>query len=309
MVNLQRWKIPRPHSVLEVDVDANCSIYLRHHGNPSGRRIVLSHGNGLAIDLYYPFWSLLEDEFELFVFDLRNHGWNAVSSQEDHNMFSFVTDLDRVLHEINTHFGTKPLVGVFHSLATMVALLHSSHMFTQSFERRSNGFDGLVLFDPPLYRPGMSQLEFDDAAEGRANETRMRAEEFDSLDQFIEMLEFFPMFSRIVPGGRELMAETTLRKSSEGKSYQLRCPKEYEARVTEYVRAYAGEFDLASLPCPTRIIGSDPLLPRSYLPTLDLSDMLNVDFDFIPESSHFLMIEKPDECCDFVRDFILQLNQ
>lgn len=307
-MNSRRWQLPEPHSVLLVDVDETCSIHLRQHGNTSGRRILLSHGNGLAIDLYYPFWSCLEDDFELFVFDLRNHGWNSVSSREDHNMYSFVTDLDHVLHEMNSHYGKKPLVGVFHSLATMVALLHSSHMLTQSYDRKSDGFDGLVLFDPPLYRPGMSQAEFDDAAEQSASMTRMRAEKFDSLDQFVEILEFFPMFSRIVPGGRELMAETTLRKSLDDDSYQLRCPKEYEARVTEYVRAYAGEFDLESLPCPTRIVGSDPLLPRSYLPTLDLSDMLNVDFDFIPETSHHLMIEQPDECANFVREFIRQLD-
>ena len=306
-MNSPRWQLPEPHSVLQVDVDENCSIHLRQHGNKNGRRIVLSHGNGLAIDLYYPFWSLLEDEFELFVFDLRNHGWNSVSSQENHNMFSFVTDLDQVLHAMNIRYGEKPLVGVFHSLSTMVALLHSSHILTQSFDRKSDGFDGLVLFDPPLYRPGMSQGEFDDAAEETASMTRMRADKFASLDQFVEILEFFPMFSRMVPGGRELMAETTLRKSEDG-SYQLRCPKAYEARVTEYVRAYAGEFDLESLPCPTRIVGSDPLLPRSYLPTLDLSDMSNVDFDFIPETSHYLMIEQPDECANFVREFINHLE-
>lgn len=222
-------------------------------------------------------------------------------------MFSFVTDLDQVLHAMNIRYGEKPLVGVFHSLSTMVALLHSSHILTQSFDRKSDGFDGLVLFDPPLYRPGMSQGEFDDAAEETASMTRMRADKFASLDQFVEILEFFPMFSRMVPGGRELMAETTLRKSEDG-SYQLRCPKAYEARVTEYVRAYAGEFDLESLPCPTRIVGSDPLLPRSYLPTLDLSDMSNVDFDFIPETSHYLMIEQPDECANFVREFINHLE-
>lgn len=307
-MNSRRWQLPEPHSVLQVDVEEHCSIHVRQHGNTSGRRILLSHGNGLAIDLYYPFWSLLEDDFELFVFDLRNHGWNTVSRREDHNVFSFVTDLDLILHEMNSHYGNKPLVGVFHSLSTMIALLHSSHIMAQSYERKSDGFDGLVLFDPPLYRPSLSQSEFDTAVETTAQRTRNRTEEFNSLEEFVEMLEFFPSFTRIVPGGRELMAETILRKSSENDSYLLRCPKEYEARVTEYVRAYAGEFDLESLPCPTRIVGSDPLLPNSYLPTIDLSDMSNVDFDFIPETTHLLMIEQPEECANFVRDFMRELN-
>ena len=31
-------------------------VTLRRHGNPNGPRLVLSHGNGLAVGLYYPFW-------------------------------------------------------------------------------------------------------------------------------------------------------------------------------------------------------------------------------------------------------------
>ena len=54
------------------------SITLRRHGNPTGPRIMFSHGNGLATDLYYPMWRLLMDRFDLVLWDLRNHGWNPV---------------------------------------------------------------------------------------------------------------------------------------------------------------------------------------------------------------------------------------
>ena len=63
-------------------MDDGNSIILRRHGNPAGPMLVLCHGNGLAIDLYYPFWSLLTEEFDVIVHDLRNHGWNTVGSQE-----------------------------------------------------------------------------------------------------------------------------------------------------------------------------------------------------------------------------------
>ena len=45
-------------------MDDGVPIMLRRHGNPSGPRLVLSHGTGLAIDVYYPFWSLLADRFD-----------------------------------------------------------------------------------------------------------------------------------------------------------------------------------------------------------------------------------------------------
>ncbi|MCY4628358.1 MAG: hypothetical protein OXE58_12435 [Acidobacteria bacterium] len=67
-------------------VDGGTSITLRRHGNPDGPRLVLSHGNGLAIELSYPFWALLADDFDLIVHDLRNHGWKAVGPREAHSL-------------------------------------------------------------------------------------------------------------------------------------------------------------------------------------------------------------------------------
>ena len=49
------------------------------------------------------------------------------------------------MREIEKCFGSKPTIGVFHSLSTVVALLQAS---------ASNSFDALVLFDPPLFPPG-----------------------------------------------------------------------------------------------------------------------------------------------------------
>ncbi len=52
------WEVPEPLATLDVRVDDDTVIRVRRHGNPDGPRLVLGHGNGLAIDVYYPFWSL-----------------------------------------------------------------------------------------------------------------------------------------------------------------------------------------------------------------------------------------------------------
>ena len=57
MIGETVWKIPEPLSVREVRLDTNTVTILRRHGNPAGPRLVLCHGNGFAIDLYYPLWS------------------------------------------------------------------------------------------------------------------------------------------------------------------------------------------------------------------------------------------------------------
>ena len=114
------WEIPEPLSTSEVRVDDDTVITLRRHGNPAGPRLVLSHGSGLAIDLYYPFWSLLTDDFDLIIYDLRNHGWNSAGPLQKHNMPTLIQDHDCILAAIDHHYGKKPKIGVFHSVAALV---------------------------------------------------------------------------------------------------------------------------------------------------------------------------------------------
>lgn len=289
------WEIPEPLSTLEVPVDGDTAIILRRHGNPAGPRLVLSHGNGLAIDFYYPFWSLLTEEFDLVIYDLRNHGWNTVGSINNHNVAILSRDQDRVLAAIDNHYGKKTQIGVFHSVSALATLLSPSN---------GSNFSALVLFDPPLCRPGASYEEFDAAATRTASLARRRAERFKTREAFAELLQFSPTFQRAVPGVFDLLAKTTLRERADEQSYELRCPREYEARIIEYASAFAVSVEFGKLLCPTKVIGADPTLPYSYLPTLDLSDILEVDYDFLPEATHFLQLEKPTECVAAMRDFL-----
>ena len=61
-------------------MDDGAIIRIRQHGNPDGPRLALSHGNGLAIDGYLPFWGPLRERYELILFDFRNHGQNPTAS-------------------------------------------------------------------------------------------------------------------------------------------------------------------------------------------------------------------------------------
>ena len=72
----------------------------------------------------------------------------------------------------------------------------------------------------------------------------------------------------------------------------------------DFARSFFPLPDLETLSCPTKIVGADPTLPYSYLPTFDFSDVLTVDYDFIPEATHFLPLEKPEECVDAIREFM-----
>ncbi len=292
------WVLPEPPSVREVQVDPHTSIFLRRHGNPDGPRLVLSHGNGLAIDLYYPFWSLLADDFDLVVYDLRSHGWNDVGALAIHNVPTLVSDHDVILDAIDESYGEKPQVGVFHSVSALVSLLSPT---------RGGRYSALVLFDPPLCKPGRSHREFEEAATRTAGLIRSRTERFRRREDFSDVLSFLPAFKRLAPGVPELIARTTLRESGDGDGYELCCPREYEARMVDYASVFGVAVDFDTLKCPVQVIGADPTLPYSYLPTLDMSDIMSVDYDFLPEATHFLQMEQPEECVAAMRGFLGQI--
>ena len=293
------WRVPEPISTHDVTVDDDTVIRLRRHGNPNGPRVIMCHGNGLAIDLYYPLWSNLLDDYEVIIYDLRNHGWNPVGGIQNHNLPTFIRDYDRIQDAIREEYGDKTTFGVFHSISALVALLSS---------KRGAGLSGLYLFDPPVCRPGVSYEEFEVAATRAANLTRARTMRYKTPSEFAEVLPYMPTFKNVVPGIAELVAETTLREADDGEGFDLRCPREYEAQVVEYAGVFAVSVNFDSIACPVRVVGADPTLPYSYLPTMDLSDILSIDYDFIPEASHFMVFERPDECAASVLEYIRSLS-
>ena len=298
------WEIPEPHSRCEVRLDDETVTTLRRHGNPAGPRLVLSHGNGLAVDAYYPFWSRLEGEFELIVWDLRNHGWNPTGDLRRHSIPTLIGDHGRILEAIDREFGARPKVGVFHSVSALIALLTHSLPDAPPPSAPGQRFESLVLFDPPLYKPGFSDEVYDKHAETLAQRTRRRGNRFRSLEEFSELLEYSPTFRRLPAGIRDLVARATLRPSAGEAGYELRCPPEYEAQIIEYSRSYAGLVNFDSIPFPVKVIGADPTLNFAYLPSFDLSDMQAVDYDFLPEATHLLQLEKPEGCVAALREFL-----
>ena len=296
----QAWVLPEPSSTAEVAIRGGSVVTLRRHGNPDGPRLVLSHGNGLAIDLYYPFWSLLLDDFDLVVYDLRNHGWNATGELSGHTVPAMVQDFDEITEAIGRHFGKKPQAGVFHSISGLASLLSPA---------KCAGFEALVLFDPPVCRPGYSYEISEAAAIRNAAMTRRRGNFFQSPQEFAEVLPYLPAFQRVVPGFNDLMARTTLRQHApdlaEGPPrYQLRCPPEYEAQIIQYASAFGVAVELESIECPIKVIGADPTLPYSFWPTFNFGELMQVDYDFIPEATHLMQMEKPEECAARLREFI-----
>ena len=293
------WQVPEPMEIAEATMADGSVIFIRRHGNPDGVRLVLSHANGFASDAYYPFWSLLEDRFDLILYDFRNHGWNAQSSLEAHSILTFVDDNERIAETIRTHFGEKQRVGVFHSLSGQTAAFEATQV--------QNAYVALVLFDPFFCPPGCDpqhKARLERTMVGMAEASRKRRTEFESTIAYAERMRGSPAFERLRPGVVDLIAEATLRQVDDGSAFELRCPREHEAKIYEQGLHYANSVEIDALTCPVKVIGSDPAEPHSFLPTVAMDEILQLNYDFIPETTHFLQLEEPDECVATMLDFI-----
>ena len=291
----ERWNVPEPLTVFEVRATDGATIAVRRHGNPDGPRLVLSHGNGFSIDSYYPFWSLFTDRFDLFIYDFRNHGWNPVNGPRTHNVPRFVSDTETVIRDIDRRFGEDQKIGLFHSLSALTALHQAAD---------GGGFSALVLFDPPVCPPGGFPHDLQDVGRRLGGSARRRRDRFETPEDFAKHLSGTKVFERVCPSVVDLFARTTLRRATDGTSYELCCPREYEALICEYIFCWAMTVDLESVTCPIKAIGADPTVPNSYMPSMDIRDLQRVDYDYIPETTHLLQLEEPETCAALALEFI-----
>ena len=296
MIGPAHWAIPEPSAVFEVRVPDGASIFVRRHGDPGGPRLVLSHGNGFSADAYYPFWSRFTDRFDVFVHDLRNHGWNPVGDLRAHNLPTFAEDSERVVREIDRRFGNKPRIGLFHSLSTMMALRQAA--------TGGGGFSALVLFDPPVCPPGGFPEDMEGIGRRLRTIARRRRDRFETPQVLAKHFSDSAVFERVPPEATDLLARTTLRRSVCGTGYELCCPREYEAQINEYFFVWSMTVDFASVTCPVKAIGADPTVPNSYMPSMNIGEIVLLDYDFVPETSHLLQIEQPEKCAALALEFL-----
>lgn len=285
--------LPPAVSSADARLDDGVTVRIRRYGNPTGPRLLVSHGNGLAVDLYWPYWCLLLDDFDLMLFDLRNHGWNPVGAMEEHTVPTFVRDIEAVGQAVDREYGVRPRAGVFHSLSALAALLSPS---------RGVSYSALVLFDPPLCKPGVGALEFDRACSRAATQSRNRVEWFESERAFVDLMRSQPAFERVRSGVLGLAARTTLRRSGTG--YALRCPRMYEARIVESLSVFSKLVDLDSVDCAIKVIGADPAVPYCFLPACEYVTARSLDYEVVPGTTHLAQIERPEECVALTRSFL-----
>lgn len=292
---------PSPHSVVDLTMPDGAIVRLRRHGNPDGPRIALSHGNGLAIEAYFPFWKLLLADYDVVLFDVRNHGQNPLHRPENHRWDVFCEDFEQVFHAIGEAFGTAPVAGAFHSLSSIATL---DQVLTYG-----SRWSPLILIDPPIFPPHGHELTEMEERNMREMSTlaRRRPRRYPDEQAFADQLAARPAFARWVDGAHLLFAQSTLRPADDGNGFVLRCPREMEAQVyetnvdpTQWPRV--GEIDV-----PIKVIGADPRLEFQNGPSIlcrALAEEKGLDYTMIDDTTHFLQIERPAAAVAVLTEFL-----
>lgn len=294
-------EIPAPRQTLDLQMEDGAPIEVRRHGQPAGPRLVLSHGNGLAIDGYFPFWGPLCERYDIVLFDFRHHGHNLSNPRWAHGWPVLISDMERVRRAIDDGFGKKPTAGVFHSMSAVCSVLHTLE--------RGPRWDLLALFDPPFYaRNGHPLQTANQAAKyDLAARTRRRRESYDSPEEFARQLRSIPTFRLWVPEAYELMARATLRHDDKSRKFILACPRDLEAHIFESTADPTIWPRMAHLPVPVKLIGADPTSEDAGPPALvgrAMAAELPIEYEAIPRTTHFLQIERPHECIRAVETFL-----
>jgi pimeloyl-ACP methyl ester carboxylesterase len=286
--------VPMPHETASIVMSDGAPIILRRHGNRHGSCLAFSHGNGLAIDAYAPFWRQFCGRFDVIVFDMRNHGLNPPHGPEGHTWARMTLDLHELHAAVAAAFAVQPVAGVFHSLSAVAAL--------RAAARHGPSWPRLILFDPPLYpRPGHELVAVQEQHLGRlVRGARRRPDSYAHWREFAHLLVARRQFARWRPGAHERFARATLREDTISGRFVLACPRELEAHIFETNRDTAlwGQV-AAGLDVPLSLVCADPSLDDADAPGIvcrALAQEADLDYECIPGTTHMLQLEEPDAC-------------
>src|SRR5580692_691826 len=293
-------ELPAPSTILDVALDDGAVIRVRRHGKPDGVRLLLSHGNGFATDAYFPYWRQFLAQFDLMVFDFRNHGQNVPVVPPHHTYEQLTQDLERVIQAVKTEFGDRPTAGIFHSMSGRTAMKHALEIAWR--------WDALVLVDPPNMPPP-DHPAFPPMAAFEKRLTawaRSRRRHFASVAELTEEYQQSRATARWVEGAHELMARSVLRQNPDGEGYELVCDPENEATIYAQATSLNLWPQASEFGGPVRLIGCDPTMKGSATGPANaaLGAEGGYDYSFVEGTGHLLQIEKPQDCIRLTLEFL-----
>ncbi|MFM1814410.1 MAG: hypothetical protein RLZ98_1105 [Pseudomonadota bacterium] len=292
-------EISTPTDTFTVKMDDGADIIVRHHAKPGKTRLYITHGNGFAVDGYRVFWQPLLADYDVVLFDTRNHGLNTPTGADGHNYLQLSRDLSTIHQEVTVRLGKAPSVGVFHSMTSRAGMKNAVEL--------GSPYDAVAFYDPPsVPPPGHPIFEAMRTFELKLVQwATERSETYATPGELEAEYTAARASSKWLPEARADMAKAVLRKTGEG--YTLSCRRELEASI--YLAALTLDLwpTAEQVKVPSLLVGADPQ-GRGGPPTGPANAALAREGGFryvgLDNAGHLLQIERPEDCRKALLDFL-----
>jgi len=275
-------------------------VSVRRWGQERDQRVVISHGNGLAVNGLWEFGRELMDEFEVIAFDLRNHGESLPAAQADMPWHRYIADIPEIFDAISDAFGSKKTHGAFHSMSSVCVLVAQLD--------NPRPWSTLTLFEPPLAPSIAPDIlhRFEAMQKTLGERTLRRRRYFDSPQELARSFERAEPFSGIDSGVIQQLASALLRKIDNG--WELSCAPEFETANFVTVPSLSTRWsELSKIDVPVQLVLGDPSVHDMPI-LVEMGQLMAGTFGFhateCAGENHFMQMRQPTLCAQKVADFI-----
>ncbi|MEW6083288.1 MAG: alpha/beta hydrolase [Chloroflexota bacterium] len=263
-----------------------------------GQPLHFLHANGYPPECYRTLLKLLNNEYRVFGTHLRPL-WEGSEPEHLQSWHPLSDDLLRFLDE----HGTKPVIGVGHSIGAIVTL--------RAALQESGKFKALILIDPVLFTPArlilwkiFKSIGLGERVHPLIAGAKKRRRNFDDLESVFSRYRRRSVFRYFSDENLKIYIEGITRKTENG--YDLVFSPEWEAQI---YRTGLQDFDiwrdLPKLNVPTLFIrGAETDTFLAGAARLVRRKQPNVRVETVPRSTHLLPLEYPKEVFEIMQSFL-----
>jgi pimeloyl-ACP methyl ester carboxylesterase len=254
-----------------------------------GPPLVLVHATGFLAALWRPIAEQLSARFRVVAFDQRGHGDSDLPTG-GYDFETYATDLQRVIEALG-----RPIV-VGHSSGATTAVVHAA--------ARPGVISRAVLIEPILPRPEWGQAPPGGrSANSLAEGARKRRAVWPSAEELFQAYRERDTFRGWREDVLRIYAQEGTRPRDDGQ-VELKCPPEVEGKFFESVMLMDFWPLVARVACPSLVLWGAESHMRERLAEHVQEALPRARTVVVPETTHFLPQERPDEVARLIDEFL-----